>query len=66
MTTIPRMTTRVTSALSTTIITAHPSYRRPIENFLKAAYDLIPENDRKSLVSLLLMRSTSSDRLRGS
>jgi hypothetical protein len=65
MTTIPRMTTRVTSALST-IITAHPSYRRPIENFLKAAYDLIPENDRKSLVSLLLMRSTSSDRLRGS
>jgi hypothetical protein len=47
MTTIPRMTTRVTSALSTTIITAHPSYRRPIENFLKAAYDLIPEDDRK-------------------
>jgi hypothetical protein len=37
----------MTSASSTTIITAHPPYRRPIENFLKAAYDLIPEDDRK-------------------
>jgi hypothetical protein len=36
----------VTSSSSTTIITAHPSHRRPVENFLKAAYNLIPEDDR--------------------
>ncbi len=45
--TTSRTTTRTTSTSSTTTITAHPPYRRPIENFLKAAYDLIPEDDRK-------------------
>jgi hypothetical protein len=46
-TTAPRMTTRTTSASSTTTTTAYPSYKKPIEKFLKTAYDLIPEDDRK-------------------
>jgi hypothetical protein len=41
------VTTKTTSSSSTTTITAYPSHRRPVENFLKAAYDLIPEDDRK-------------------
>ncbi len=47
MTITPRTTTRTTSASTTTTTTAHPSYKRPIEKFLKVAYDLIPEDDRK-------------------
>jgi hypothetical protein len=46
-TTTPRMTTRTTTASSTTTTTVYPSYKRPMEKFLKAAYDLIPEDDRK-------------------
>jgi hypothetical protein len=46
-TTTSRTTTKTTSASSTTTITTHPSYRRPVQNFFKAAYDLIPEDDRK-------------------
>ncbi len=46
-TTTSRTTSRTTSSTSTTTTTAYPSYKRPMEMFLKAAIDLIPEDDRK-------------------
>jgi hypothetical protein len=45
--TTSRTTTKTTSTSSTTTTAVYPSHRRPVENFLKAAYDLIPEDDRK-------------------
>jgi hypothetical protein len=46
-TTSTTTSTRTTSASSTTTTTVYPSYKKPMEMFLKAAYDLIPEDDRK-------------------